>query len=388
MTSLLKMGLAMGCCLSAMMTPSVGAAHLPPPTPAPSANMPLPTASRTQQYLVRWVPGQVTCAGERQRAAVVIRSPQSQSQVLAQRHLTPVTLTFSIDEGGRPLSIAREGVRSPIWNDDLGPSLAASQFSAGTAATNCRITYTPETQTFAEASTADIAAFSMNTRQSRPPREAWARVWQTGNCRDDPPQRPLTRAYPDFATIEKTPGEREWTLVEYDTDAQGAPVNPHVVFGTGSAALNAASVTAVQSSRFTGGARTGCRYSYWNGPAAIAAPEAPDIEDYRPAGGNCPAGTAWAVAPVLRFPTAYQRRMIEGWAIVTYDIAAGGQVGNIQVAAAQPAQEFGQAAVNILRSARTEPLAKGVTGCVERVVFRMSPAGVQPNVDESGNPLG
>jgi TonB family protein len=73
---------------------------------------------------------------------------------------------------------------------------------------------------------------------------------------------------------------------------------------------------------------------------------------------------------VLRFPEPYRRRAIEGWAVVTYDVAPWGEINNIQVKASQPSADFGAQAVTVLRSARVKP-GPGAVGCVERVRFVM-----------------
>ena len=67
------------------------------------------------------------------------------------------------------------------------------------------------------------------------------------------------------------------------------------------------------------------------------------------------------------------RRRIEGWAVVRYDAAPWGEIGNVTVLAAQPSADFGTQAQVVLRSAKVAPSESGFTGCVERVRFVMPP---------------
>lgn len=46
-----------------------------------------------------------------------------------------------------------------------------------------------------------------------------------------------------------------------------------------------------------------------------------------------------------------------------------GEAGNVRVVASEPTDAFGQAARNLIASAKTEPSARGLTGCVEHVRF-------------------
>lgn len=91
----------------------------------------------------------------------------------------------------------------------------------------------------------------------------------------------------------------------------------------------------------------------------------------RPTDARCPAKVEWATRPNSSYPPAYRQRAIEGWAILSFDAAPWGEIGNIKVLDAQPSADFGQQAIQILRSGRVAPSAQGATGCVETVKFKM-----------------
>ncbi|RZM34116.1 MAG: energy transducer TonB, partial [Sphingomonas sp.] len=91
---------------------------------------------------------------------------------------------------------------------------------------------------------------------------------------------------------------------------------------------------------------------------------------------TCPAGRDWTTPPILIFPEAYRRRSIEGWAIVTYDLAPWGEPGNIHAVAAEPSADFGAQAEAVVRGARLPASDRGATGCVDRVIFKI---GQRPN---------
>jgi len=148
--------------------------------------------------------------------------------------------------------------------------------------------------------------------------------------------------------------------------------------GTGNAALDTAASDAVARSRFTGGARTGCSYPYWRTPATLAAPPSPPVASLRPADATCPEKHEWATAPAPFYPETFRRRSIEGWAVLSYDVASWGEPGNVRVLAAQPAAAFGLAAERGLKGARGTPAKQGLTGCVDTVRFLIGAQAGQP----------
>ncbi|AOR75547.1 energy transducer TonB [Novosphingobium resinovorum] len=322
-----------------------------------------------ERGLATWMPGEVRCDGG---AAVgkPIRRPLGTIGWRGSNSRQSVTLRFDIDGSGRPISITREDLRY-VPNDDIAPSLAASRFPAK-ARSACSVTYTAQIEPFAAAPVADLVSYSVTPLSGRLPQQGWDRIQEAGNCGQAPRPQPLMRAYPDFDKLPATPGVRDWSMIAYDTDASGKPLNVRVQTGTGNKALDQASVKAVQESRFTGGARTGCSYPYWRAPEVMAAPPMPDKNAFK-SGETCSTGREWTTAPVLRFPAAYNRRRIEGWAVVRYDVAPWGAVGNASVLAAEPSDDFGRQAVQMIQSAKAAASQEGSNGCVDRVRFVIKP---------------
>jgi len=202
------------------------------------------------------------------------------------------------------------------------------------------------------------------------PLEGWQRVRPNArDCLATPQPSPLLRAYPDFDRISATPGVRDWTMIGYDLDRHGRPGGAKAIFSSGNAALDAAGAKAVRASRFAGGARSGCFYPYWRAPKPIAAPPTPDKAALTPANAQCAGDDRWATPPALIYPQAYNRRSIEGWAVIGFDVAPWGEPGNLHVLASEPAAAFGEQAMQMLHGARKAASPTGRSGCVELVRF-------------------
>ncbi|RKH77604.1 TonB family protein, partial [Corallococcus praedator] len=75
--------------------------------------------------------------------------------------------------------------------------------------------------------------------------------------------------------------------------------------------------------------------------------------------------------PTGQFPPQFQRRAIEGWAIVQYDIAPWGATGNMKLLLAEPAAAFGDSALSLVRQAKFPASSTGAAACVMRVRFNM-----------------
>ncbi|TPG09654.1 energy transducer TonB [Sphingomonas oligophenolica] len=329
--------------------------------------------------LLAWIPGEIRCDGH-VVTATPTRRPWTTLTWPTQTTLNPVTYSFDIDAAGRTTDIKRNAPSPSLFdNDDIGPSLAATPFPSGQPQRACTVTYLARQTTIAATPISDLISYSITPLSGALPPDGWARIGGTGGCADAPRPDPLVRAYPAFDTLPATPGVKDWSLVGYDLDPRGHPIDVHPVEGTGNAELTAAAVKAVAASRFTDGARRGCLYPYWRAPATLVAPAMPHAAAFRPDGATCPEGHDWVTRPTLRYPDPYRRRSVEGWAILVYDVAPWGAVGNIRVVAAQPAEDFGTAAVNVLQGAKM-PDGQGLVGCVERIRFKM------PSVAGNGQP--
>ena len=352
-----------------------------PPPPPPVGTI-FGDQRPSQRQILSWNPGEVRCDGVavggtalRPAVEIVFSDPQ---------WTKAVSYRFAIDAAGRTRSIDRGTNEFFPFGQDIGPALAASRFAAGAKRENCTISYTPKFEPLASAPIADLVAYSIFPAGQKLPQEGWDRIGTVGNCRDKPRPAALLSGHPEFLKLKASPGARDWSLVGYDTDASGRPINVRIAHGTGNDELDAAAIEAIRVSRFTGGARTGCLYPYWRSAGKLAAPEKPAEEQMRPANAVCPAKIDWAVRPTTRYPPAYRKRAVEGWAIVAFDTAPWGEVGNVKILEAQPSAEFGQQAMGIVRSGRVAPSAQGASGCIETVKFMM-PADDQPT-DEDDAP--
>ena len=320
------------------------------------------------RVLVTWSPEEAQCGGSPVALGPLVRRPLNNLSWSTQTNLKPLTLRFTIDASGRPLSIEHVDSEFVPFSDDLAPALAASQFAGGAKA-SCQITYTPKTLSLAEAPVGDLISYTISPIGGALPREGWERIKPAGDCAKAPTVAPLLSAFPDYARIAGTPGIHEWTLVGYDIDRQGKPTKVHVISSNGNAALEKASVKAMQGWKFAEGPRTGCIYAYRRPPLTLAAPPAPEEAPFHPADATCEEPRNWTQPLSLQFPENYRRRMVEGWAIVRYDVAPWGAVGNLKVLASQPSEDFGKQAIFMLQGATLPKSSRGMTGCVDRVRY-------------------
>lgn len=346
---------------------SVLLAAAPQDMPPPIEVVP---AGPVERQILQWQPGAVTCGDSgdpgASLAATTMVTPYLQT-ISSQTPPREMTLSFDIAADGRAFNIRPTGTQHLRFDTrDIMPSLRASRFASGVVQRGCRVTYTPMLQPLAKADVPTLARFGAIPRQ-RLDAAGWQQI-APGNCRKRPRAAPLLRAYPDRRKLAMREGERSWSYVRYDIDAEGQPVNLATAISSGDAALDAEVRSAAAQGRYAGGPRTGCGLLWWTPPATIAAPPMPAGSD-KDGNTACEIPDRWAREPVLTYPEFYRQRAIEGWAVVRYDVATWGDIGEIKVLAAEPSSEFGEAAVNVLRRARFKPLANGLTGCVDRVRF-------------------
>lgn len=196
-----------------------------------------------------------------------------------------------------------------------------------------------------------------------------------------------TRAYPDLATIPQPAGTSSFSMIAFDIDAQGKPTNVRVEASGGNAALDAAAIRATANSRFAPGGRTGCRFPYFQRHSdPILPPPPPAAADFRKPDARCETLAPWTLPPRMTFPEPFARRVIEGWAIIGYDVAPWGATGNVTVLASEPAAAFGEEAKRIVAVSKRPPSAQGASGCVERVMFKL-PGGPPPPQSDAPPPF-
>ena len=297
-----------------------------------------------------------------------------------------ITYNFRVDDTGRAFGITRSMASAANYQfSDIGPSLAASQFVARLARSECSITYTVKRSKIADADRDALIQYSVFAN-GRPPEEVFKRLSPAGSTCFE--QRPsvLVRAFPDFSKVPSAAAQLNWSMVQFDIDADGKPISIGTHATSGSSALDKAAIEAVSESRFGKAAKKGCLYPYWQQGRTLAAPIGPETESYRKDGATCPVDIDWESKPVSIYPDSFRRRGIDGWAIISFDVAPWGATGNINVVAAEPSSEFGDAATNLIRSAKVAVSGQGYGNCFEHVRYAMQ--GSRNEESESSRPGG
>lgn len=353
----------------------------PQAVPPPIIAVPsVPRAPVQGQWLLHWTMSPVLCRDGGAQPPVMTAEPRRAVLYYNGNGRGSATFDFRIDASGRPLSITRRGAAYLQDGEDIAPALAATRFAAGSERSGCVVTFTPDVTSVAGAPMHDVMATFMTPR-STAPRSVWDRIHAGGDC-GDPAPAPLLRGFPDFKALPDQPGFISWTLIGFDLSSSGKPRDVRTLDGSGTAPLDRAGREAVARSRFEKGARKGCTYGYFKSATVLPAPPAPEEDAWRPTAATCPREHVWDRPPQLVYPTTYSARSIEGWAMVTFDVAPWGQIGNVHTQAAQPTADFGQAAENMLRNA-TFRSGPGYVGCVERVRYIMRKPGMPAPKDDA-----
>ncbi|MCU6452508.1 energy transducer TonB [Sphingomonas sp. A2-49] len=353
----------------------------PQAVPPPIIAVPsVPRAPVPGQWLLHWTMSPVLCRDSRAQPSVMAPEPRRAVLYSNGNGRASATFDFRIDASGRPLSIRRRSNAYLQDSEDLAPALAATRFAPGGERKDCVVTFTPDVSPVAGASLHDVMATFMTPR-SNPPRSVWDRIHAGGDCGDTRPA-PLLRGYPDFKALPDQPGYASWTLIGFDLSTGGKPRAIRTLDGSGTAPLDRAGREAVTRSRFEKGAHRGCTYGYFKAASVLPAPPAPDEDAWRPTAATCPREHAWDRRPRLVYPASYTARSIEGWAMVTFDVAPWGQIGNVHAWAAQPTADFGTAAEIMLRAATFRP-GPGYVGCIERVRYVIGKPGMPKPADDA-----
>lgn len=339
---------------------------------------PLPPSS--DGFVVEFVPGQVQCDGG---PAVTVRTEQPfpvWAIGMAGGRTRPIDLTFRIDPEGRPLGIARvaeQGIAGPQLfhsSEDVVPAFAAWRFAGGKPQTGCRVRFDAIALSVAQAPVSLLRRFYVSPhRRGDEAAAVFRRIHAPDtNCIEGGVPQVRLRAYPAFERIPQAPGTWSYSMTGFDIDRRGKPVRVRLLESGGNSVLDRESLAAVRQSRFAPAARQGCTYPYYRAATtALAAPPSPDEATFRPKDAQCPE-TALTFSTPLRFPAGFDRRRIEGWAIIGYDVAPWGAVGNVRILAAEPAAAFGEQAQRVIQSGRQAAAPLGRAGCVDIVRFVMS----------------
>ncbi|WP_335310446.1 energy transducer TonB [Sphingomonas phyllosphaerae] len=328
--------------------------------------------------LQSWSPGDVRC-GDVVLPANAVRRPYT-----ALRWDTsaapPRTYRFRLDAHGAPFSIdGPAGTYEPSVSD-ITPSLAATRFTVSGPLNGCEVTYTSKTTSFGDAPIGDLISYSITPQNGPLPDAGWARIKPVGgDCDREPRAQWLRAVSPDYIHLGGEPGARDWSLVSYDLDAKGRPTSVHTAESTRNLALDRAALKAMADSRQTEGPRRGCLNPFVRIATRLPAPAEVNLDTLRPAGSTCPKQLSWKTKPALVYPDNWRRRAIEGWAVIAFDVAPWGAVGNARVLAAEPSSEFGMAATQIISGAKMPASQSGYAGCIERVEYKMGPGTPEPS---------
>ena len=349
---------------------AIASAAVSTPPPIIVQTPPIDSSAR-HQVILTLKPGEARCAdGVLDISGIETPVPQY-VWGLDQTNDKTITYNFRVDERGRALGITRNITNASNYQlNDIAPSLAASQFAEGKARNQCSITYTAIRRKIAEADRDALIQYSVFAN-SRPPVEIFKQLSPAGSSCFERPPSVLVRAFPDFEKVPTAAARLSWSMVQFDIDANGKPVSIGTHATSGSRALDKAALEAVSKSRFGKAAKRGCLYPYWQRGKTLAAPNGPEINSYRPSVATCPVDIDWESKPASVYPDNFRRRNIDGWAIISFDVAPWGATGNIKVVAAEPSSEFGDAASNLIRGAKVAISGQGYSNCLERVRYAM-----------------
>ena len=344
--------------------------------PPPAFDIPPPPRQASGQQLITYISGAVRCGG--QEVAPLWREPVVPNEGYAgypnSPALQPRTIAFRVDATGRPLSIRQVGDADRMNPQvDVESALAAWRFASGAALADCTVTFTPQAYAPDQAPPLDAMRYAGLPNITGGGINVWRSFERAGsNCGRDRPDRRVI-VFPRFDRIEQAPGRLSVSFYRYDVDANGKPRNVSAIGSGDNPALETAGAQALRQWRFVEGEpHQGCRTFFWRGgKPLLAAPEIP--ASLGPDGDKCPEQGKWDRLPDLAayYPANFRRRGIEGWAVVRFDVAPWGQVGDIEVLASEPADAFGKSAANVVAQSRLPKSETSRIGCVERVRFAL-----------------
>ncbi|GAA0730489.1 TonB family protein [Sphingomonas japonica] len=351
-----------------MLMVQVGATPPPPGPPPPPVVVEQFAAARDPQPLIVTYRGSQARCGGTPVSPVHVEPPVPFAHFGGQSGIAPLALRFRIDARGRPVSI--DGVDGRNYQTaDVIPSFVAWRFQPDEQRSECAITLYPVSQPIADTDQATLVRYFAAGGGYGSPMTAQLvrRIVPAGSdCIRGWPQL-LTQVTPRFADLPGDPGTITTTAVAFDIDADGRPTDVRTFSGRDNVALDRAAAKAVAQWRYADGPRRGCAYPLWRSSSdTLGAPDAP-----RGGGAECGLPDEWATPPRLEFPAAYKRRRIEGWALIGFDVAPWGALGNLRVLHAEPTFEFGEAALGVARSATKPKSNQGASNCSVMVQFKL-----------------
>jgi TonB family protein len=175
-------------------------------------------------------------------------------------------------------------------------------------------------------------------------------------------------------------------VTRWNIDADGRATDVETLGSSGDVDLDSEARRAAAETRMQPGpARTGCVYNLYRSGGTLAAPPLTPEDQREDPLQQCPPAVAdrFAVRANPVFPTVFNERSIEGWALIRFDIAPWGQIGNVSVIEAQPAAAFGVDALRLVQSSQATPGFEAGVRCVVPVRYKLQDETVAPDVDQN-----
>lgn len=305
----------------------------------------------------------------------------------SRRDRTAVSLLFSVNDTGRTFDIRSPQTTTPGPIRVIIPTdIASQQEQAALAAwrfegprRDCILTIRYAFKPLVEATTGDLLRYFAVTRTRGPIRDAVAArlAGSDANCGGERRggRAPRVVSYPDYKVGQRPPpGGQSWTVVRWDVDADGRAVNVETLGSAGDTAFDAETRRAVSETVVESGAPLkGCVFNFYRNGENLPAPVMQQISD--DARQNCPpeVGARFQARVASEtYPQAFRDRRIEGWARVRFDLASWGEVGNVTLIDAQPADAFGDGGVRLVRTGRADSGFDAGIRCVAPVRYVLS----------------
>lgn len=350
------------------------------PAPPVAAGQPpvLRIAPRSQFWIAE--PGEVRCSGKVIRPVTLVRPEPTTTQWQP----TQLVVKFRIDANGRAYSIqpqfksakAEQAYNTAAPAIDLEPSLAGSQFQTGAPQTACEVIYASHSVEAAKASMQDKFLWATSAEGSRGD-EADLTEMLVGNSTCNRQIYPRVVHFPPFDEMLSRPGLNGKVLLIFDVDGSGVPINTRIGASTADAEAAAASLEALGKSRFAPKALTAClKIDHQTNNDVIPPPPMFEAAALRPEDSDClENGNHYLMVSDVPYPEGFERRSIEGWAIVRFDLTKDGAITNIKPLKAEPAAAFGIQAAGVVAAATPIAGTGAKHGCVTRVVFKLPEIG-------------
>ncbi len=350
-----------------------------------SVPAPLPSSMTSRTEIVSFTPDAMSCAdGSVQSSGLVRPLSVVWTRYASSSDVAPPPtygFSFAIDAQGRVRTI-RQDVRSPsnyyFDASDLAPALAVSHFPVGAPHAACSVRYKASFRPIETAAMSDLYELASRPELTGAPAGLFERVRPAGSTCPTQPGQYRRLNLPAFEKLPSIVGGSAWVFYTFDVDKSGKPSRARALGSSGDRALDAAGLHALLANRYAPGpAYRGCTYHFYRTDSSNH--EAPELPSDAPADmGDQPscAVDPKSISGLLNgsaYPKPFSRRHIEGIAVVGYDTAPWGAVGNVKVLLSEPDETFGNVARNGISNARVTENDTGRRGCIQRIRFKLPP---------------